>query len=79
LEASIKTLGTGANLSVSESRANITLRGVSGDALAAWLAQVRANARLVPTELRLKKSTAGATTTAAITWDGNIALSLPAR
>jgi general secretion pathway protein M len=77
LENSIKTLGTGASLSVSDARASITLRAVSGDALAAWLAQVRANARLVPSELRLKKA-AGATP-ASTNWDGSIVLNLPAR
>ena len=84
LENSVKTLGPGATLSVSDTRASITLRAVSGDALAVWLAQVRANARLVPSELRLKKS-AGATSTlpsaapAATTWEGSIVLNLPAR
>jgi general secretion pathway protein M len=77
LETSIKTLGTGATLSVSDARASITLRAVSGDALTAWLAQVRANARLVPSELRLKKA---ATATPALTnWDGSIVLNLPVR
>ncbi len=81
LETSVKSLGAGAALSVNEARATITLKGVSGDALAQWLAQARANARLVPSELRLQKSTASAATaTAALTsWDGSIAMSLPAR
>jgi general secretion pathway protein M len=77
LENSIKTLGAGASLSVSDARASITLRAVSGDALAAWLAQVRANARLVPSELRLKK-VAGASP-AITNWDGSIVLNLPSR
>jgi general secretion pathway protein M len=75
LESSIKTLGAGASLNVSDARASITLRAVSGDALAAWLAQVRSNARLVPSELRLKKN---ATATPA-SWDGSVVLNLPAR
>jgi general secretion pathway protein M len=98
LESSIKSLGAGANLTVSDSRANVSLRGVSGDALAQWLAQVRANARLVPQELRLKQSAASANPSlgaapsaassaqtppsipgVAVTWDGSIVLSLPAR
>jgi general secretion pathway protein M len=82
LEASIKTLGAGAALSVSDARANITLKAVSGDALAQWLAQVRANARLVPSELRLQKtaaSTAAAATTSIASWDGTVVLSLPNR
>ncbi len=82
LEASIKTLGAGAALSVNDSRASITLKGVSGDALAQWLAQARSNARLVPSELRLQKtgaSTAAAATASTTTWDGSVVLNLPAR
>jgi general secretion pathway protein M len=81
LEASIKSLGTGATLSVNSDRASVSVRAVSGDALAQWLAQVRANARLVPTELKLQKSASTASTaTASVTvWDGQLVLSLPAR
>jgi general secretion pathway protein M len=87
LEASLKTLGSGAVLAVSESRASITLKAASGDAISQWLAQARANARLVPTELRLQKTAAVASSTAATTtsaapattWDGTIVLTLPAR
>jgi general secretion pathway protein M len=84
LENATKNLGPGATLSVSDTRASITLRAVSGDALAAWLAQVRANARLVPNELRLKKSAGSASVStsaasAATNWDGSIVLNLPAR
>jgi general secretion pathway protein M len=76
LEASIKTLGAGAALSVSDARATVSVKAASGDALAQWLAQVRANARLVPTELRLQRSS---TANAAIAWDGSVVLNLPAR
>ena len=81
LESSVKTLGAGASLSVNNERASVSLRAVSGDALAQWLAQVRANARLVPSELKLQKSAASSSTaTAAVTaWDGQLVLSLPAR
>ncbi len=87
LESSVKTLGAGATLSVSNERASVSLRAVSGDALAQWLAQVRANARLVPTELKLQKSAASAasatTATAAVAaataWDGQLVLGLPNR
>jgi general secretion pathway protein M len=82
LENSIKTLGAGAALSVNDARASITLKAVSGDALAQWLAQVRANARLVPSELRLQKTaaaTAAANSASATTWDGSVVLSLPNR
>jgi general secretion pathway protein M len=77
LENSIKSLGVGASLSVSDSKAVVTLRAVRGDVLAPWLAQVRSNARLVPSELRLKKA-AGTTPTLTL-WDGSMVLSLPAR
>jgi general secretion pathway protein M len=76
LEASIKTLGAGATLSVSDARANVSIKATSGDALAQWLAQVRANARLVPAELRLQRTN---TASDAAAWDGSIVLSLPAR
>jgi general secretion pathway protein M len=88
LENSIKTLGAGASLSLTDARASITLKNVSADALAQWLAQVRANARLTPTELRLQKSTASSTampgtSTAALSptsaWDGVIVLALSSR
>ena len=93
LEASVKTLGAAANsggtLSVSDSRASVALRGVSGDALAQFLAQVRSNARLVPSELRLKQAASSPATTpaaaataivpAATAWDGTMVISLPAR
>ena len=80
LESTVRTLGVGATLSVNASRANITLRNVSGDALAQWLAQVRSNARLVPSEMRLKQAgAAGATPATGVSWDGSVVLNLPAR
>jgi general secretion pathway protein M len=61
LESSIKqTFGAGAVLSVSDARASLTLKGVSADALAQWLSQARINARVVPSEARLLRSSAGA-------------------
>ena len=78
--------GAVATLAVSDARASITLRGISGDALAQMLSQLRSNARLVPSELRLKQSaTSAAPTTPSTTpqtstaWDGTMVLSLPAR
>jgi general secretion pathway protein M len=84
LENALKTLGTGATLSATDARASVTLKAVSGDALAQWLAQVRANARLVPSELRLQKTaavpaTATTAAPAAATWDGTVVLNLPNR
>jgi general secretion pathway protein M len=61
LENSVKqTLGTGASLSVSDTRASLNLKGVSADALAQWLSQARINARVVPSEARLQRSNAAA-------------------
>ncbi len=95
LENSIKqTFGAAATLAVSDTRASLTLKGVSADALAQWLSQARINARVVPSEARLQRSSAGpaasstassATTTSAsvspspVLWDGVLVLALPAR
>lgn len=57
LEASVKQgLGTGAQLNVAGERATVTVKGVTGDALAQWLAQVRANAHALPTEAKLTRT-----------------------
>jgi general secretion pathway protein M len=90
LESSVKqSLGAGASLVLSEGRASLTLRGVSADALAQWLQQARSNARVLPTELRLQKSTTSttpsatqgatpsATSSTTAAWDGTMVLSLP--
>lgn len=94
LESSVKqTFGAGATLSVSDTRASLTLKSVSADALAQWLSQARINARVVPSEARLLRSGAGAaasttaqsgTATAStsampVLWDGVLVLALPAR
>ena len=81
LESTVKAASAVATLALSDARASITLRGISGDALAQMLAQLRSNARLVPTELRLKQASTAPNTTAPITttWDGTLVLSLPAR
>jgi general secretion pathway protein M len=93
LESSVKqTLGTGASLSVSDSRASLTLKGVSANALALWLSQARVNARVVPSEARLQRSLASVPNSAAsaatnsssatasgTTWDGMLVLALPNR
>lgn len=86
-------LGNTAQLNVVGDRATITLKGAPADALAQWLAQVRSNARTVPLEARLTRSTAAvavATTTPAGKapatnpptpvpgWDGTLVLALPA-
>lgn len=69
LEASVKPLGTTAQLNVVGERAVVTLRGASPDALTQWLLQVRLNVRSTPGEARLVRASNG-------TWDGTVALNL---
>ena len=58
LEASVKQrLGSAGQLAVVGDRATVTLRNVPADALAQWLAQARVNARTIPGEVRLVRST----------------------
>jgi general secretion pathway protein M len=71
LEASMKPLGSTAQLVQVGERATVTFKGASADAVAQWLAQVRLNARSFPGEARLVRSAAG-------TWDGTLALNLGA-
>lgn len=89
------TLGASARLVLTGDRATLTLKGTPADALAAWLAQARSNARAVPQEMRLTRAqpaegrtttTARATVpaerasaTASVRWDGTIVLALPQR
>ena len=75
LEASVKGLGTTAQLNVAGDRATVTLRNTAADALARWLSQARVNARAIPSEARLTRSAASAGGAAA--WDGTVVLSLP--
>lgn len=76
LQASVKQgLGASAQLNVVGDRATVTLRNTPADALAQWLAQARVNARAIPSEARLVRSTASPAGPAA--WDGTLVLSLP--
>lgn len=72
LQASVKSLGAAAQLTVVGERATVTFKSVSADALAQWLSQVRVTARMVPGEARLARNAAG-------TWDGTLVLTLSAR
>jgi general secretion pathway protein M len=71
LEESLKSLGTDARMTVQVDRLNVTLKGVSAQALAQWLSSSRQNAHLVPTEVHL--------TRAADAWDGSVVFTLPAQ
>lgn len=70
LEASVKPLGTSAQMVVQAERVTLTFKAVPPDALAQWLATARQNARMVPTEARLARNAAGS-------WDGSVVLQLP--
>ena len=69
LEAAVKPLVPGLQLSLVGDRATVTLKGVSADSLAQWLAQVRLNLRLQPVEARLRRSAPGV-------WDGTLVFNL---
>lgn len=71
LEASLKPLGASAQMLVQVERVTITLKAVTPDALAQWLAAARQNARMVPSEVRLARNIAGV-------WDGTVVMQLPA-
>jgi general secretion pathway protein M len=72
LEATVREkLGTAARMSIAGERVTISLTGAPPDALAQWLTQARTNARALPVEARLTRSTAGL-------WDGTLVLALPA-
>lgn len=80
LEASVKPLGASAQLAMSGDHVSVTFKGISADALAQWLTQVRQNVRSVPTQARLVRSAAApAGAAAAATWDGTLVLSLNGR
>jgi general secretion pathway protein M len=57
-------------------RATVTLRAVPSAALAGWLVDLRANARLLPAEVHLAKPVGA---DAADRWDGSVVLNLPQR
>ena len=85
LDASIKQrLGASAQLNVLGDRVTVTLKSTPADALAQWLVQARVNARAIPSEARLVRSTnpaAPATpgSRTPVAWDGTLVLSLPAQ
>lgn len=76
LEASLKqAFGAQASSQVAGERATVNLKRVSSSALANWLVDVRANARLLPAEVRLLRSAAPAPEF----WDGSLVLNFPPR
>jgi general secretion pathway protein M len=89
LDAAVKQrLGATTQVNVVGDRATIILKAVPADAIAPWLAQVRTNARALPVEVKLNRSSAppttavgkdAAPTTAQPQWDGTVVLALPTR
>lgn len=72
LEAALVPLGTSAQMTAQGDRVTVTLKAVSADALAQWLATARQNAHTAPVEARLVRNPAGG-------WDGTLVLNLGAR
>lgn len=72
LEAALKPLGPGAQMTVQVDRVTVTLKAVSAAALAQWLATARQNAHVAPTEAHLVRNPAGS-------WDGTLVLNLGGR
>lgn len=70
-----QTLGGAAQLNMVGDGASVTLKDASADALADWLTQARLNARAVPLEARLVRTS----TPAGVTWSGTVMMGLPAR
>lgn len=78
VELAVKSeLGGTGQLNVTGERVTVSLKNTPADALARWLAQVRINARALPTEARLVRSQMGNLTTPVTTWDGSLVLTLP--
>lgn len=91
LESSVRQrLGASGQLTVQGERATLVLKAVPATALAQWLSQARANARVLPVEVRLSRSNAApggnpnnpgaprpAPSVAEPAWDGSLVLALP--
>lgn len=69
LRGATDRLGRNARISLQGDRATLTLTGVPGEALAAWLGAVRSAARARPDEAKLSRGPTG--------YSGTVVLSLP--
>ncbi|MBA3599442.1 MAG: type II secretion system protein M [Methylibium sp.] len=69
LRGATERLGANARISLQGERATLTLSGVAGEALAAWLGEVRSAARARPDEAKLSRGPTG--------YSGTVVLSLP--
>ena len=95
LDAAVKQrLGATTQVNVVGDRATVILKAVPADAIAPWLAQVRTNARALPVEVKLNRSSTPPATASAAgkgaapatppvaaqpLWDGTVVLALPTR
>lgn len=70
LKASTERLGDKARLSVAGDRATLTVSSVSGDALRAWLAEVRSAARARAVDVQLNRGPQGLTGVVIVTIGG---------
>ena len=70
-----QAFGPASQLQFTADRVTVLLKNVPPDALAQWLVQTRANARMVPIEVRLAR-TAGTATANGAGWDGRVTLLL---
>lgn len=70
-----QTLGAHAQMTNTSEHASVTLREVPADVLAQWLVQARINARSVPIEAQLSRSSADGQ----VAWNGVVLMSLPGR
>ena len=76
LDATVRQqFGTSAQLSVIGDNATVTLRSTPAHELAQWLSQARMNARAIPSEARLTRSTSNPSGQAV--WSGTIVMRLP--
>ena len=74
-QATERILGTGAQLSINGPQAELKLDQVTAADLAAWLAEVRANARSAPSQAQLQRQADAPGAPAR--WSGSLSLMLP--
>lgn len=72
IEASLKPLGSAAQMSQQAERITISVKGLDAQTLAQWLVTLRENARIAPSELHLLHNTSQS-------WDGSLVITLGAR
>ena len=81
LQASVtQRFGSTAQLNISGERATLTLKNANPQELAQWLTQARVNARALPSEVKLTRSTTAAPNASSSAgragWDGSIVLNM---